>query len=155
MPINQKLRKWHFLFLGGVLIFLAFYLWYWNWLTIGIPDPLQPEHWITIFSFIVGLFVLGVFIYLLTRRQVTIMLVWMILVNLLAALGTFWMFRTYPAFFGLLRPVSMGAYDPNYVILWRDSFLAPMLYLIHGGLLVLWLMALVMFLVRKPTDAPE
>jgi len=155
MPTPQKLRKWHFLFLGGVLILLAFFLWYWNWRLIGLPNPIQPEHFITIVSFIVGLLILCVFIYRLTRRQVTIMLVGMVVVNLVAALVTEWIFTTYPALFSLMRPIGIEAYDPVYVQNWRDWFLTPAVYANHIGLLILWVMSLVMFLVRKPTDQPE
>jgi len=154
MPKPQKLRKWHFLFLGGVLILLAFFLWYWNWREIGLPNPLQPEHFITIFSFVVGLFILCVFVFRLTRRQLTIMLVGTVLVNLAAALITSWIYRTYPGLFVLMRPIGLEAYDPVYVQNWRDCFLTPAVYLSHVGLLILWLMSLVMFFVRKPGDQP-
>lgn len=155
MAMTSKLRKWHFLFLGGSLILLSVYLWYWNWRSLGLPVPLQPEHCITLLSFLVGLFVLGLFVIRLNRRQVIIMLVGMVIVNLLAALGTLWVFRTYPAFFSLIRPGDLVAYDPAYVEDWRLYFLTPMLYLIHGGMLLIWAESLVMFFVRKPDDQPE
>ena len=155
MPFTQKLRKWHFLFLGSSLILLSGYLWYWNWRRLGIPQPLRPEHFMTLTSFIVGLFVLGIFVVRLTRRQVTIMLVSLILVNLTAALGSLWIYRTYPLFFDLLRPTELAEYDPEYINRWRALFMTPALYLMHGGLLLLWVESLVMFFVRKPTDQPE
>jgi len=155
MAFTQKLRKWHFLFLGSSLILLSGYLWYWNWRRLGIPQPLRPEHYMTLASFVVGLFVLGIFVVRLTRRQVTIMLVGLILVNLVAALGTLWIYRTYPLFFDLLRPAELADYDPEYINNWRTLFMTPALYLMHGGLLLLWIESLVMFFVRKPTDQPE
>lgn len=155
MQVTQKLRKWHFLLLGGALILLSIYLWYWNWRSLGIPVPLRPEHCITLASYAVGIFVLGLFVVRLTRRQVTIMLVGMVMVNLLAALGTLWIFHTYPAFFSLIRPTDLAAYDPAYVQDWRTYFLTPALYIFHGGMLLLWAECLVMYFVRKPGDRPE
>lgn len=155
MAFTQKLRKWHFLFLGSSLILLAGYLWYWNWRWLGIPQPLRPEHYMTMVSFGVGLFVLEIFVVRLTRRQVTIMLVGLILANLVAALGSLWIYRTYPLFFDLLRPAELAEVDPEYINNWRSLFMTPALYLIHGGLLLLWIETLVMFFVRKPTDRPE
>lgn len=155
LPVTQKLRKWHFLLLSGSLILLSLYLWYWNWRALGLPIPLQPEHCITLVTYLVGVFVLGLFVYRLTRRQVTIMLVGMVVVNLLAALGTLWISRTYPAFFELLQPASLGDVGPTYAADWRDAFLTPALYLIHGGLLLIWAECLVMYFVRKPGDRPE
>ena len=155
MAVTKKLRKWHFLLLGGSLMLLSVYLWYWNWRSLGLPTPLQPEHYLTLVTYLVGLFVLGLFVYRLTRRQVAIMLVGMVVVNLLTALSTLWIFRNYPAFFSLLRPMDMGAYDPAYVDDWRDYFLTPALYLIHGGMLLIWAESLVMFFVRKPSDRPD
>ena len=151
----QKLHKWHFLALGVVLIYLSIYLWYWNWRTLGIPWPLQPEHFMTLATYVVGLFVLGLFVFRLTRRQVTIMLVGLVLANLFAAMGTLWIYRTYPAFFQLIRPLEIEAYDPAYVADWEIYFLQPVLYLFHGGLLLLWVESLVMFFVRKPSDRPD
>jgi hypothetical protein len=155
MAVTKKLRKWHFLLLGGSLMLLSVYLWYWNWRSLGLPIPLQPEHAITLLTFLVGLFVLGLFVVRLTRRQVLIMLVGMVVVNLLAALGTLWIFRTYPAFFTLLSPRDLTAYDQIYITDWRDYFLTPPLYLIHGGMLLIWVESLVMFFVRKPSDQPD
>jgi len=155
MGMTKKLRKWHFLLLGGSLMLLSVYLWYWNWRSLGLPVPLQPEHYITILTFLVGLFVLGLFVYRLTRRQVLIMLVGMVVVNLLAALGTLWIFRTYPAFFTLIRHAELEGYDPAYVVDWRMYFLTPAFYLIHGGMLLIWAESLVMFFVRKPGDRPD
>lgn len=155
MAVTNKLRKWHFLMLGGSLVLLSVYLWYWNWRSLGIPVPLKPEHGITLVCFLVGIFVLGLFVVRLTRRQVSIMLVGMVIVNLLAALGTLWIFRTYPAFFSLIRPIDLEAYDPAYVADWRAYFLMPALYLIHGGMLLIWAECLVMFFVRKPGDEPD
>lgn len=150
----KKLRKWHFLLLGGSLVLLSAYLWYWNWRTLGIPSPLRPEHYLTTVCFLVGIGVLGVFIYRLTRRQVTIMLVMMVIVNLLAALITLWINRTFPTIFNLLCPRDYLVEDAAYLSSWRQFFLTPALYMLHGGLLVLWLTTLVMFLVRKPGDQP-
>jgi DMSO reductase anchor subunit len=151
----KKLRKWHFLLLGGSLILLSAYLWYWNWRTLGIPSPLRPEHYLTMVCFVVGIGVLGLFIYRLTRRQVTIMLVMMIIANLLAALVTLWISRSIPSVFTLLCPRDYLVEDAAYLSSWRQFFLTPALYLMHGGLLVLWFVTLVMFLVRKPGDQPE
>jgi hypothetical protein len=150
-----KLRKWHFLFLGSALILLSALLWYWNWRHLGIPSPLRAEHLMTAVSLIVGFFILGVFVYRLNRVQVTIMLVGAVIVNLLAALTTLWIFRAYPAFFELIRPMELTAYDPAYIADWRDYFLTPAVYGLHIGLLLLWAESLVMFLIRKPTDQPE
>lgn len=156
MPLPQKLRKWHFLFLGTSLILLAAFLWYWNWRALGLPTPLRPEHFITAASFIVGVIVLGIFVYRLNRQQIMIMLVGIILVNLLAALGSLWIFRTYPAFFDLVRPTTdLASYDPVYIRDWQVHFLTPAVYTAHIGLLLLWAESLVMFLVRRPTDDPE
>ena len=151
----NKLRKWHFLLLAGILILLSVYLWYWNWRAFGLPVPLQAEHTITIFTYLVGVFVLGLFVYRLTKRQVTIMLVGMVVVNLLAALGTVWIYRSYPAFFELFQSVVPETAGPTYAADWRDLFLTPALYLIHGGMLLIWAESLVMFFVRKPQDQPE
>jgi len=155
MPMKQKLRKWHFLFLGSALILLSAYLWYWNWVGLGLPSPLRPEHYLALTSLIVGFGVLGVFVYQLNLKQVSIMLVGLVIVNLLAALGTLWIFRTYPTFFELLRPAELSTYDPVYVEDWINYFLSPMLYGLHGGLLLLWAGSLLMFFIRKPTDEPE
>jgi hypothetical protein len=38
---------------------------------------------------------------------------------------------------------------------WRINFLTPALYAVHIGLLLLWGVSLVMFLIRKPSDEPE
>ena len=151
----NKLRKWHFLLLGSVLILISAFLWYWDWRSLGIPSPLRAEHCITIAACVLGFVVLGIFIYRLTRRQVSIMLVGMILVNLLAAMASLWIFRTYPTFFEWLRPTAIEAYDPAYVSSWLDYFLAPALYGTHIGILLLWAESLIMFFVRKPTDQPE
>ena len=155
MPVIQKLRKWHFLLLGGILILMAAYLWYWDWISLGIPSPLRAEHFITILSYVLGVVVLGIFIYRLNRNQDTIMLVGMVVVNLLAVLGTTWIYRTYPAFFELLRHKSIDVYDPVYVEEWENFFIMPALVSMHIGLLALWIESLVMYLVRKPTDNPE
>jgi hypothetical protein len=155
MPATQKLRKWHFLMLGATLILLSAYLWYWNWRALGIPKPLQPEHLMTITSFVVGLFVMCVFIYRLSRRQLTIMLIGEVIVNLLASLATLWIFRTYPKIFDWLCPMELADASAAYLADWRQYFLTPALYAIHIGLLLLFIMSLVMFLVRKPTDQPE
>jgi hypothetical protein len=153
--VINRLRKWHFLLLGGTLILVSVFLWYWDWRHLGIPSPLSAEHCITIASFVLGFIVLGIFVYRLNLNQVRIMLVGMVLVNLAAALASLWIYRTYPAFFELLRPVAIEEYDPGYVTEWLDYFLTPALYAIHAGLLLLWAESLVMFLVRKPTDQPE
>lgn len=155
MPVIQKLRKWHFLLLGGTLILVAAFLWYWDWVSLGIPSPLRAEHFITIFTYLLGVVVLGAFVLRLNRKQVTIMLIGMVVVNLLAVLATTWIYRTYPAFFELLRHKSIDVYDPVYVEEWENYFILPALVSMHIGLLVLWLESLVMFLVRKPTDNPE
>ncbi len=153
--VTKKLRKWHFLLLGGSLMLLSLYLWYWNWRSLGLPTVLRPEHGITFLTFLVGLFVLGLFVYRLTRRQVLIMLVGMVAANLLAALGTLWIFRTYPAIFNLINPAHLQSYTPAYVADWRATFLTPALYLIHGGMLLIWAESLVMFFLRKPSDRPD
>ena len=155
MAFPTKFRKWHFLLLGGLLILLSAFLWYWNWRILGIPSPLQPEHFSTIASFVVGLFVLCVFIYRLNRAQVTIMLGGMVLVNLLAAMITLWIYRTYPALFEWVCPGGLTAYAPLFVEEWQTYFLTPALYALHIGLLLLWGVSLVMFLIRKTTDEPE
>jgi hypothetical protein len=155
MPVIQRLRKWHFLLLGGTLILVAAYLWYWDWRSLGIPSPLRAEHFITILTYVLGVVVLGIFIYRLNRKQVTIMLVGMVIVNLLAALVTTWIVRTYPLFFELIRHKSIDVYDPAYVTEWENCFIMPALTSMHIGLVVLWLESLVMFLVRKPADNPE
>jgi hypothetical protein len=155
MPVIQKLRKWHFLLLGGTLILVAAFLWYWDWRTLGIPSPLRAEHFITILTYALGVIVLGIFVIRLSRKQVTIMLVGLVVVNLLAALVTVWIYRTYPALFELLRHKAIETYDPAYVADWENFFVAPALVSMHVALLALWLESLVMFLVRKPTDNPE
>ncbi len=155
LPLTRKLRKWHFLLLGSSLVLLSAFLWYWNWRKLGILFPLQPEHFITLTTYIVGVIVLAIFIYRLNKQQVTIMLVGMIAVNFLAALLTAWILRTYPTFFELVCPFELSAYDPEYVSNWRDFFLTPALYAMHVGLLLLWVMSLIMFLIRKPGQEPE
>ncbi len=155
MPATPKFRKWHFLLLGGALILIAGYLWYWDWRSLGLPLPLRAEHCITIFTFIVGLFVLGIFVYRLTRRQVTIMLAGLTVANVLAVLGSVWLFRTYPGVFNFLHTSTAETYDSVIIAQWRDCFMRPALYAMHIGLLLLWMESLVMFFVRKPTDRPE
>lgn len=156
MPDPQKLRKWHFLVLGIALVLVAVFLWYWDWRSLGIPKPLRPEHCITIASFAVGFFILGLFVYRLTRKQVMVMLIGLILVNLITALGSLWIYRTYPAFFNFIRPAAeLKAYDPDYVNNWRVYFLAPAMSALQIGLLMLWAESLVMFFIRKPADQPE
>ena len=154
LPLKRKLRKWHFLLLGSTLVLLSAFLWYWNWRHLGIPNPLRPEHMITLATYIMGILVLGVFIYRLTRQQVTIMLVGMIVVNLLAALLTTWILRTYPTFFELVCPFDLSVYDPEFVSNWRDFLLTPALYSLHIGLLLLWVVSLIMFFIRKPGQQP-
>ncbi len=155
MTVTQKLRKWHFLLLGGTLILLSIYLWYWNWRFLGIPETLQPEHFATILSFVVGLFVLGLFVIRLTKKQVTIMLVGMVVANLVAALGTLWILRSYPAFFRLINPGDTAVVDTVTIETWRVYFLTRALTLIHAGLLLIWAESLVMFFIRTPIDQPE
>lgn len=155
MPVIQKLRKWHFLLLGGALILIAAFLWYWDWRSLGIPSPLRAEHYITIFSFALGIFVLGLFIFRLTRKQVTIMLVMMIVATLASVLGTLWIFRTYPVFFELIRHKTIEDYSLTYVAEWQQYFLNPALYAINISMVLLWLESVAMYLVRKPTDQPE
>ena len=155
MPVIQKLRKWHFLLLGGALFLIAAFLWYWDWRHLGIPSPLRAEHCITIISFVLGIFVLGLFIFRLTRTQVSIMLVMMVVATLAGALGTAWIFRTYPTFFELIRHKAIEDYDPTYVTEWQQYFLNPALYAVNISLVLLWVESLVMYFVRKPTDQPE
>ena len=155
MAIKRKLRKWHFLLLGTSLVFVAIFLWYWTWRRLGIPSPIQPEHYITIVTYITGVFVLGVFIYRLNRKQVTIMLVGMVIVNMLAALGTLWAYRTFPAIFDLICPLDVSDATDVYLSNWKTYFLTPVIYAAHAGLLILWIECLVMFLLRKPSDNPE
>jgi hypothetical protein len=155
MPITQKLRKWHFLALGGTLILLSIYLWYWNWRSLGIPAPLRPEHYLTAATYMVGVLVLVAFVFRLNKRQETIMLIGMVIVNLLAALVTVWIFNSFPTIFDWLCPMELSDASPEYLADWKQHFLTPALYMVHGGLLLLWVVTLVMFLVRKPTDQPE
>jgi len=131
------------------------FLWYWDWRRLGIPSPLRAEHCITIICFVLGIFVLGLFIFRLTRKQVTIMLVMMIVVTLLAILGSIWIFHSYPAFFELIRHKTIDEYDPAYIAEWQQYFLNPALYAINIGLVLLWAESVVMYFVRKPTDEPE
>ena len=155
MPVIQKLRKWHFLLLGGSLILIAAFLWYWDWRSLGIPSPLRAEHFITIICFALGIFVLGLFIIRLTRKQVTIMLVMMIVATLGVVLGTLWIYRTYPTFFELIRHKTIEDYEPAYVAEWQQYFLNPALYAINISLILLWVESVVMYFIRKPTDQPE
>ena len=150
---NVKLRKWHFLLLGSLLVFLAAYLWYWNWRTIGLPSPLQPEHYLTLASYVGGILILGLFIFRLRRDQVTIMLLWLVLVNVILALVTAWINRTYPYYFEVMQPFEISD-DPAYIADWYTFFLRPALWALHIGLLLLWVQSLVMFLVRKPGYEP-
>ncbi len=154
MSTTQRLRKWHFLMLGGILILFSYYLWYWNWRFFGIPSNPLPEHYMTIASFIVGVFILGVFVYRLTKRQVTIMLIGLTVVILLAALSTLWVFRTYPGIFEFIQPADLTDVDQAYLVNWRAFFLEPPIYATHAGLLLLWVETLVMYLIRKPADQP-
>lgn len=152
MPTIQKIRKWHFLFLGSALILLSAFLWYWNWRALGLPFPLRPEHIATILSAVVGIAVLVVLIFRLNRKQVTIMLVGIMVFNLLFALATRWVFQTYPAFFDLISPGGVEAYDTALVEDWLLYFVTPAVIVYQTGLLLLWVISLLMFLVRKPTD---
>lgn len=153
--MKRKLRKWHFLFLGISLVFVAIFLWYWNWRRLGIPFPIQPEHFLTIVTYITGVFVLGTFIYRLNRKQVTIMLVGMVILNMLGALGSLWAYRTYPAIFDLICPIEISDATETYLSDWKTYFLTPGIYAAHAGLLLLWTESLIMFLIRKPADNPE
>jgi hypothetical protein len=153
-PKSLKLRKWHFLFLGSALVMLAALLWYWNWRAIGLPNPLRPEHFVSLASYVVGMVVFSLFIYRLRKDQVTVMLVWLIIVNVLAALVTTWIYRTYPDFFEVIRPLDIQVYDPTYVADWQRYFLTPVVYAVHSGLLLLWGESLIMFLVRRPGYEP-
>lgn len=155
MAITRRFRKWHFLLLGTSLVLVAAFLWYWNWRRLGIPSPLRAEHLITILSFLMGLFVLGVFIYRLNRKQVTVMLVGIILVDLLLTLVTAWAYRTYPTIFDIVCPLDISEASEAYLSDWKTYFLTPALFAIHAGLLLLWVETLLMFLVHKPTDNPE
>lgn len=155
MPVIQKLRKWHFLLLGGTLILISAFLWYWDWRSLGIPSPLRAEHCITILCFFLGIFVLGLFIFRLTRKQVTIMLVMMIVATVASVLATLWIGWTYPAFFELVRHKGIEGYDPAYVTEWQEYFLDPALYAINISMVLLWVESVVMYFVRKPTDQPE
>ena len=155
MAITRRFRKWHFLLLGASLVLVAAFLWYWNWRRMGIPLPLRPEHFITILSYLMGLFVLGVFIYRLNRRQVTIMLIGIIIADLLVTLGTLWAYRTFPAIFDIVCPLDIADASAVYLSDWKTYFLTPALYAIHAGLLLLWVETLLMFLVHQPSDDPE
>ena len=155
MTLTRKLRKWHFLLLGTSLVLVAIFLWYWNWRRLGIPSPIQAEHFLTIVTYIMGIFVLGVFIYRLNRKQVTIMLVGMVIFDLLVTLGTLWAYRTYPTIFDIFCPMDIADATELYLSDWKNYFLTPAVYVIHSGLLLLWVECLIMFLIRKPTDHPE
>jgi len=155
MPDQPKLRKWHFLMLGSLLILLAAFLWYWGWRLMGIPSAVCPENCLVIVSFVLGVIVLGLFIYRLNRKQVAIMLVGMVVVNLLAALLTTWILKSYPAFYNLISPKELAGEGEPYIREWWQKFLLPAIYFAHSGLLLLWIESLVMFLIRKPTDQPE
>jgi len=155
MPTIQKLYKWQFLLLGSLLVSLSAYLWYWGWRLRGIPSSPNPESYLVLAAYILGIFVLGLFVYRLNLRQVTIMLVGMVLVNLLAALLTVWISQNLPAYYNQIRPKSLMDAAPQYIRDWWENFMKPALYLIHGGLLLLWAESLVMFLIRKPGDEPE
>lgn len=149
-----KLRKWHFLFVGSLMVFLSAFLWYWNWRTIDLPRPLRPEHYLTLAVYVVGMVVLGLFVFRLTKAQVTVFLVWLIIVNLVMALVTAWIYRSYPYFFEALRPIDIVDYDPAYVVDWGRYFLTPVVYAVHIGMMLLFAESLVMFLIRKPGDDP-
>lgn len=153
-PKTVQLRKWHFLFVGSLMVLLAAFLWYWNWRTIGLPRPLRPEHYLTLAVYLVGMVMLSLFIFRLTKAQVTVFLVWLIIVNLVMALVTAWIFRSYPYFFEVLRPIDISVYDPAYVDDWKRYFLSPVEYALHIGLLFLFAESVVMFLVRKPGQEP-
>jgi len=155
MPMTQKLRKWHFLMLGSVLVLLSSYMWYWSWRRFGIPEATCPEHCIILVTYIVGIAVLGIFIYRLDRRQVTIMLVGLVVVNLIAVSGTVIIYRNMQGFFNLISPPDHSGSISKYMDFWDGGFLRPVIYLGHGGLILLWLENLVMFLIRKPADHPE
>lgn len=152
-PNTIQLRKWHFLFVGVLMIFLSAFLWYWNWRTIGLPNPLKPEHYLNLAVYLVGILILGMFIYRLRKSQVRIMLVGMIVVNVIAALVTVWINRTYPAIFELMAPFEISV-DPVYIADWGRCFLRPALWSIHIGLLVLWIESLIMYQIREPGHEP-
>lgn len=155
MPTQPKLNKWHFLLLGSLLILLSAFLWYWGWRLLGIPTGVCPENCLVIAAFVFGVIVLGLFIFRLTKKQVAIMLVGMVVVNLIAALFTVWILKSYPDYYYLISPKDLASEDPQYIREWWNQFLVPSLYFVHGGLLLLWVESLVMFLIRKPTDQPE
>ena len=155
MAVPNRLRKWHFLLLGMALILIACFLWYWDWRSLGIPSPLQAEHFITILAFALGFIVLGIFVIRLTRRQVTIMLVGVTVVNLATVLISTSIFRNYPVFFDFFHEAPGGTFSAEYVTQWTDCFLSPVIYAFHAGFLLLWLESLVMYFFRKPTDQPE
>ncbi|MFH1446149.1 MAG: hypothetical protein ABIG43_01900 [Chloroflexota bacterium] len=150
----DRLSKWNFLILGVLLVAASVFLWYWDWRWLGQPSPLRPEHMITILLFLVGLVILGIFLCRLTRRQAMIAFIILIGINSLAALVTYWIQITYPAFFDLLRPLPIEEYKPEYVINWELFFLNPLLFFMHSGLLTLWLISLTMFLFRKKGEEP-
>ncbi len=83
------------------------------------------------------------------------MLVGMVIVNLLAALGTLWAYRSFPTIFDILCPLDVSEATDAYLRDWKAYFLTPAIYAAHGGLLLLWIENLVMFLIRKPADDPE
>jgi hypothetical protein len=154
-PKTVKFRKWHFLFLGSTLVLLAAFLWYWNWREIGLPNPLRPEHYVAFASYSVGMVVLGLFIFRLRKDQLTVMLVWLIIVNLVAALVTAWIYRTYPYFFEVMQTmIEAVEFDAAYIADWQRYFLTPVIYAIHSGLLLLWAESLIMFLLRNPGEEP-
>ena len=155
MAATQRLRKWHFLLLGGALILHSAYLWCWEWRILGLPAPLQPEHFIVIVSFVLGFVILGIFVLRLTRQQLVIMLAGLVAVNLLTALVSVGILRNYTAFFEWFRTAELADAAAPYIDRWKAAFLIPPLFALQAGLLLLFVENLIVFIVRKPSDNPE
>jgi hypothetical protein len=150
MPKSPHAQNWHFLLLGFLLIFLSAFLWYGNWQSTGLSDGIHPENYLTIVSFIVGFFILGIAIFWMAPNKVVNALIVLIMLNLLVALGIGLIFQNCPTIYHLLRPAESQVESPEMIGAWADCFLVPFFYALQAGLILLWLETMVLYMVRGP-----
>lgn len=150
----DRLSKRHFLILGILLIAASAFLWYWDWRWLGIPAPLRAEHMITTMIYLVGLIILAIFITRLTKCQSRNTMLILLGANIITILTAWWINKTYPQFFDLIRNQPLESYDPNYISNWQNYFLNPLLFFLNTGIFVLFGLALAMFIYRKKDDQP-
>ncbi len=150
MPKSPHAQNWHFVLLGFLLIFLSAFLWYGNWQSTGLSDRIHPENYLTIASFVVGFFILGIAIFWMTPNQVVNAVIVLILLNLLLALFIGVIFWNCPTIYQLLRPGESQMESRESISTWADCFLVPFFYALQAGTLLLWLETMVLYMVRSP-----